>query len=164
MKLFLKQKLFSFAGEFTIKDEFENVRYTARAQLFSWGRKYRVYDLLDQEVIYVEQKLFSFLPTYFIYLHGEEVATIKKEFTFFRPKYKLYAQGWNVDGDWIEHNYVITHNQQTIATIDKEWFTWSDTYTLDINDEQHELMCLAIAIAIDCVLDSNNAATASATN
>lgn len=154
MKYHLKQKVFSFTGKFTIKDDTGVDRYYAEAEIFSWGKKYHVFNQHHEEVIFIQQKVFSFLPKYFIYIHGQEVAQIEKQFTFFKPRYELIAAGWQVEGDWLEHNYSITYQGQPIATIAKEWFTWGDSYYVDIHDPANELMCLAIVIAIDCVLDA----------
>ncbi|NLC41686.1 MAG: hypothetical protein GX775_02385 [Erysipelothrix sp.] len=157
MKLHLKQKVFSFVGRFSIKDDQGSEKYYAESQILSWGRKYRVYNQYHEEVIFIQEKIFSFLPKYFIRINGVDVARIEKQFTFFKPKYELIAHGWEIDGDWTGHDYDIKHQGNLIASIRKEWFTWGDSYYVDINDDQHELMCLAIVIAIDCVLDAQQA-------
>jgi len=40
-------------------------------------------------------------------------------------------------------------------------FTWGDSYELNITDDQNELMCLCIALAVDCALASQSTATVS---
>ena len=164
MKLHLKQKVFSFVGHFTIKDDQGQDRYSAQSEVFSWGKKYHVYNQYEEEVIFIQEKVFSFLPKFYISIHGQEVGYIEKKFTFFRPKYELVAHGWEIEGDWTSHHYDISHLGKRIATIRKAWVTWGDSYYVDIQDDQHELMCLAIVIAIDCVLDSQQAASNSANN
>ena len=55
------------------------------------------------------------------------------------------------------HEYVIENSSGEVMQISKEWFTWGDSYALDIVDAQNELLCLCIALAIDCIsADSSN--------
>jgi len=41
-------------------------------------------------------------------------------------------------------------------TVSKEWFTWGDSYVLNIADEIDEILCLAIVLAIDCEMCTAN--------
>ena len=74
MKLYIKQKVFSWRDKFTVKDEAGNDRYFVEGELFSWGKKLHVTDLGGNEVAFIQQKVFSFLPRYFVYVGGEEIA------------------------------------------------------------------------------------------
>ena len=37
-----------------------------------------------------------------------------------------------------------------------EFFTWGDSYELDIADAQNELLCLCVALAVDCAMAVQN--------
>ncbi|MCL1808016.1 MAG: hypothetical protein FWG31_09995 [Oscillospiraceae bacterium] len=39
---------------------------------------------------------------------------------------------------------------------DEAAFSWGDSYELDIADPQNELLCLCVALAVDCALDAKN--------
>lgn len=69
--------------------------------------------------------------------------------------------GWNVEGDFFAHDYVIDSNGTEVVSIHKAWVSWGDTFELDIADGNDEITALAVVLAIDAVLDSQNA-TASA--
>jgi uncharacterized protein YxjI len=47
MKLYIKQKVFSWADRFTVKDENGADRYFVEGEMFSWGKKLHVYDMDD---------------------------------------------------------------------------------------------------------------------
>ena len=162
MKLYIKQKVFSWGAKFTVKDETGNDRYFVQGEVFSWGRKLHVTDTDGKEVAFIQQKVFSFLPRYFVFVDGEEVAEIVKEFSFLRPKYSIEGLGWEINGDFWSHNYMITRNETPIVTIRKEWMTWGDSYELDISDPRDETVALAVVLTIDCVM-ATQAAAASAT-
>jgi uncharacterized protein YxjI len=154
MKLYMKQKVFSWADTFTVKDSMGEDKYFIKGEAFSWGKKLHVYDRSGREVAFVRQKLWTFLHRYMVSVNGTDVAEIVKEFTFLRPKYSIIGPGWEVDGSFWEHDYEVTENGRPIVSIRKEWMTWGDTYELDIADTGNEVMALAVVLAIDCVLDA----------
>ena len=159
MRLFIKQKAFSWRDRFYIKDENGNDRYYAEGEVFSWVKKLHLYDLEGKKVAYFEQKAWSWMPKYRIYRHGEFVALIRREFTFLRPKYTLEGPGWSVDGSFWAHDYAIYAQGHQIATVKKEWFTWGDSYVLDISDGWNEVLALSIVLVIDCVEEQDAAAS-----
>ncbi len=158
MKLYIKQKVFSWADKFTVKDEKGQDKYFVQGELFSWGKKLHVNDLNGKEAAFIQQKVFSFLPRYFVFVGGEQVAEIVKEFTILRPKYRIEGLGWDVNGSFWAHDYEITKNGKTIVTIRKEWMTWGDSYELDIADSDDEIIALAVVLTIDCVMAAAGAA------
>lgn len=161
MKLYIKQKVFSWKDKFFVKDEFGNDRYYVEGELFSLGKKLHIYDMNGNELAFIHQKVFSFLPRFFVFVGGIQIAEIVKEFTLFRNKYRIDGLGWEVDGDFMDHDYEITHMGRPIVSISKEWFTWGDSYVLDIADNADEVIALSVVLAIDCVLAAQQAARSS---
>lgn len=152
MKLYMKQKVFSFVDKFTIKDENENDRYFIQGEFFSWGHKLHVYDIYEKEVAFVKQKVMTFLPKFEVYINGSLAVEVVKEFTLFKPRYILKHTNWSVAGDFWSHNYTVSDSQKEIASIQKAWFTWGDSYEIDIAPGIDELLVTATVLAIDCVL------------
>ena len=97
-----------------------------------------------------------FSPCYHVYVGGAEVARIRKEFSFFTPRYTIEGPDWDVEGQFLLHDYQITEKGQPIVSIEKEWMTWGDSYVLDIARPDDEVLALATVIIIDCVIDSQN--------
>ncbi len=161
MKLYIRQKVFSWKDKFTVKDERGEDRFFVEGELFSLGKKLHVNDASGNEVAFIQQKLLTFMPKFFVYVGGTQVAEIVKEFTFFKNKYRIEGLGWEVDGNFLDHDYEIKHNGRPIVTITKAWFTWGDSYELDIVDGVNPVLALAVVLAIDCVLDMQRNAAAS---
>ena len=159
MKLYIKEKVFSWGDKFTVKDAKGYDRYVVEGEVFSWGKKLHVYDMAGREVAFIKQEIFSFLPRYYVFCGGHQVAEIKKEFTFFLPRYSIDGLGWEINGSFMAHDYEITQNGRTIVRISKEWMTWGDSYELDIRDGADELVALAVVLPIDCVTESNSGAS-----
>ena len=164
MKLYIKEKVFSWGDKFTVKDAYGEDKYIVEGEVFSWGKKLHVYDRSGREVAFIKQEVWSFLPRYYVFCGDRQIAEIKKEFTFLFPKYTIEGLGWEIDGSFMAHDYQITKRDRKIVTISKEWMTWGDSYELDIADPADELVALAVVIAIDCVTETASAAASSASN
>lgn len=154
MKLYIKQKVFSWKDKFTVKDPDGVDRYTVEGEMFSIGRKLHVYDTAGSEVIYIAQEVWSWLQRYHVHVNGALAADVKQKFSWFRPKYEISGPscpGWTVEGSFWEHDYeVLDENGFCIVRIAKEWMAWGDTYELDITNPAHEQLALALVLAIDC--------------
>ena len=156
MKLYIKQKVFSWNEKFTVKDEYGQDRYYVEGEFLTLGRKLHVYDMAGREVAFIAQKVLTFLPEYHVSQEGREVAVVKQKFSFLRPQYEIKGLGWEVEGSFWQHDYDIYKAGSRIVSISKEWMTWGDSYELDIADAQDEIIALAVVLTIDCVLASNN--------
>jgi len=154
MKLYIKQKIFSWNDKFSVFDANGEERYFVEGEFFSWGKKLHVYDSAQREAAFIRQEVLTFLPKFIVSVDGQEIAEIVKEFTFFKPKYRIDGLGWVIDGDFWDHDYETTKNDSTIVSISKEWFTWGDCYELDIESQEDEITALAVVLAIDCVLEA----------
>lgn len=162
MKLYIKQKVFSWGDKFRIYDAWENDRYYVEGEVFSLGKKLHLYDLNGIERSYIHQKVLSFLPRFFIGQDGTDHAEVVKKFTFFHPEYQVNGPDWSVTGDFLAHSYVIKEGNSVVASISKKWLTWGDTYEIDITTHADEVMVLSVVIVIDAILAQSAAASSSA--
>lgn len=105
----------------------------------------------------------DFLPRFILEIGGEEIAEIVKEFSFFRPVYSLENTDLRVEGDFWAHEYSLYDGDRNIMNIHKEWFTWGDSYELDILDPKYELISLGIVLAIDKAMAAANTASSAST-
>lgn len=157
MRYQIRQKIFSFGDNFTIKNEYEEPQLIVRGKIFSFGDKLTLEDLNGNELFYIEQKVFKFLPEYHIFQNGSEVAMIKKEFTFFKPRFYIESDfgSFDIEGDVFGHNFEVLKNGRFVAAVNKAWFAFSDTYGVDIDDGENQAFMLALVIVIDQVIHDN---------
>jgi uncharacterized protein YxjI len=148
----MKQKVFSWTDRFTVKDELGNDRYFVEGELFSWGHKLHVFNMDNQEVAFIKQEILTFLPKFEVYIGDRLAVVVKKEFTFFVQKYTLEGTDWTVDGDFWDHRYEIGGAAGSVASITKAFFSWGDSYQIDISGGADEVLVLATVLAIDCVI------------
>lgn len=144
--------MFSWLDKFTVKDESGLDKYNVEGEFFSFGKKLHIYNTAGKEAAFIQQKVFSLLPRYFVFVDGRQVAEINKEFTFLRPKYSIAGLGWEINGNFTSHDYEVVQNDRTIVAIHKAWMTWGDCYELDIADARDEIVALSVVLAIDCVM------------
>ncbi len=156
MKLLFKQRAFSWFGSYDIFDETGETVYTVKGQL-AWGHCFKVFDATGQELGTVQSKIFSWLPTFEIYQNGVYMGGIRKEFSFFRPKFTVDFCGWSIEGDFFEWDYrIVDGSGRGVATVSKELFNWTDTYSIDIHQPEDALPALMLVLAIDAEKSSRN--------
>lgn len=156
MKYYIKQKVFTFGDKFTIKNENGLDCFFVQGEVFSWGRKLHMFDIRGNEVAYIKQRLMTWMPRYEVYINGTYAMEVKKEFTLFSSKYTLYNTDWSIEGDYFAHEYVINNSDGTVAYISKHWFTWGDSYEINIVSNVNDVYALAAVIAIDAVQHSDD--------
>lgn len=154
MRYLINQKIFSFGDNFVIKDEYGNEKYFIKGKIFSFGDKLRIYDENNNEKVYIEQKLFKLMPEYLVYIEGNYAAKIKKEFTFFRPKFNIDSNfgQYNIEGDFFGYDFRIMKNGRTVAFISKKFFSIRDSYGVEIVDDENQELLLSFVIIIDQVI------------
>ena len=148
MKLLFKQRFFSWFDSYDIYDEDGNVLYVVKGQL-AFGHCLKIYDRDGYEIGTVKERILTFLPSFEMYRGEEYVGNIRKEFSFFRPRFTIDCNGWQVEGDWFEWDYTILGPQGTVATVSKELWNFTDTYVIDVKSQDDALCVLMLVLAID---------------
>lgn len=156
MKLLFKQRFFSWFDSYDIYDETGKVLYTVQGQL-AWGHCLKIQNAAGQEVGMVKERVLTFLPKFELYLGGQYMGCISKEFSFFQPKYNIDCNGWHVDGNFMEWDYTVCGaDGGRVATVSKELFHWTDTYVIDVQNPSDGLCVLMLVLAIDAEKCSRN--------
>lgn len=155
MRYELKQKFWSWGDDFVIKDASGNDAFLVDGRAFSFGDKLSFQDMNGNELLFIAQKLLSWGATYEITRGNHVLAFVKKKlFTFFNCQFMVDVPGPDdlaAEGEFLDHEYRFTLHGHTVATVSKAWFSWSDTYGIDVRDGQDDLLILASAVVIDLV-------------
>ena len=161
--LYMKQKVFSLSGKFTVKDKEEQDVYYIEGSFLQIPKTFTIMDPARKEIALITKKTFSFLPKFFVEVDGREELTIKKEFSFFKARYTIDAAGVDVRGNWWDMDFEVLQNGNVVGSVSKRWLTWGDTYEMQILDENMEHLIIALVVAIDCVKADEAAAASAAT-
>lgn len=158
MKLLFKQRFFSWLDSYDIFDESGNTVYSVEGQL-SWGHCLHIHDVHGTHVATLREKVLTFLPKFELYLGDEReyLGCIQKEFTLFKPAFDIDFNGWHIEGDFFEWDYqILNASGALIATVTKELFNWTDTYSIDVVNPDDALYALMLVLAIDAEKCSRN--------
>lgn len=158
IKLYIRQKVFSIGDRYNIVNENGQPVFSVESEIFTFGAKIHLYDVTGQELYFIQQKLFKFLPEYNIYTGDSHCATIKKEFSFLKPRLNITSQfgDFTFDGNLFAMDFVILNNGNLVGELHKKWLSWGDCYELIVNDDNDAPFLCAISIAIDHCLHNEN--------
>ncbi|PPA71041.1 LURP-one-related/scramblase family protein [Jeotgalibacillus proteolyticus] len=162
-QLYIKQKVFSLNGRFTVKDQDEQDAYYVEGSFMRIPKTFSIMNTQRKEVALITKKTFSFLPKFFVEVEGKEVLTIQKEFSFFKANYSIDAAGVTVSGNWWDMDFQVLQHGEIIGQVNKAWFTWGDSYKVQVMDEEMETLMISLVVAIDCVKADQAAAASSST-
>ncbi|MDQ6688921.1 MAG: LURP-one-related family protein [Gemmatimonadota bacterium] len=151
----MKQKLLSFGDDFTIKDEQGRDAFFVDGRALSIGNKLSFQDMSGKELVYIKQKLFNWGPTYELWRGDEQLAVVKRElFSFLHHRFTVDVPGpddLEAEGDFLDHEYTIERADRVVATVSKRWFSWTDTYGIEVGDGEDAVLILATAVVVDMV-------------
>ncbi len=155
MKLYFKQRFFSWFDSYDIYGEDGDAVYTVKGQL-AWGHRLNIYDARGAHIATVQEKVLTFLPKFEMYIGDRYQGCIRKEFSLFKPRFTVDCNGWDVRGSFMEWDYDICKGGYTVASVSKELFNWTDTYVIDVADPADALPALMLVLAIDAEKCSRN--------
>lgn len=151
----MKQKFWSLGDDFVIQDDQGNDRYRVDGRVFSFGDKLSLQDMAGNELAFISQRLLSWGPSYQIHRPGRGAAEVSKEhFTFFHCKFEIDGPGnedYEASGDFMDHEYEIHGHGGSAAIVTKRWFSLTDSYGIEIEDDVDPVLLLATAVVIDLV-------------
>lgn len=155
MRYLMKQRLFSWGDDFYIKNEQGQDVFYVDGKVFTLGDKLSFQDMESREVAFIRQKLLAWGPTYEIYRNDELCAVVKKSlFTFLHCRFTVDVPGpddLEAEGDFLDHEYAFTRGGRAVAAVSKRWFSWTDTYGVDVAEGEDDVLLLASTVVIDMV-------------
>jgi uncharacterized protein YxjI len=153
MRYVMKEKIFAWGDDFTIQDETGRDVYFVDGKAFTFGDQLSFQDMQGNELAYIKQKVFAWGKTYEIFRSGRLAAVVKKEmFTLFRCRFTVDVPGpddLEAQGDFMDHEYEFSRGDRTVAAVSKRWFSFGDTYGIDVAEGEDPVLVLASAVVVD---------------
>jgi uncharacterized protein YxjI len=153
MRYVMRQKFFALGDDFQIRDEAGNEAYYVDGRALSFGDKLSFRDAAGTEVAFISQRLMAWGPTYEIWRNGALAAVVKKKlFAFFHHRFTVDVPGpddLEAEGDFTDHEYELRRGGRVVAVVSKRWFSWTDTYGIDIDEGEDDVLVLASAVVVD---------------
>jgi uncharacterized protein YxjI len=149
----MRQRLISIGEDFTIENEQGNPVYTVDGKVLRIRETFVITDMQGHEVATIREKKLAVRDSMNILRDGETIATIRKAwFTPFRDKFAIDVkdgQDLVAQGDMLGHEYELRRDGAAVAHVSKHWFSFRDTYGIEIAPREDDGLILAIAVAID---------------
>ena len=160
MKYQVREKIFRLGEDNDILNETGQPVLQVDGKVLSLRGLMLVNDLAGTEVGRVSRKLVSLLATYDITLSGGVSAELHQRFSGpFHPKWTISVAGGNdmeMTGNFAGHDFIITENGQTVATVSKAWISLADSYGVDIVAGQNDLLILCSVLALEAEQDRSH--------
>lgn len=149
----MNQKWLSWGDDYVVRDEAGRDAFFVDGKAWSLGSKLSFHDMHGREVAFISQKVFSWGPTFEIHRDGQLAAVVKKSlFTLFRAEFTVDVPGPDdlvAEGDFWDHEYSFKRGNQTVANVSKAYFSWTDTYGIDIVEGEDDVLIVASAVIVD---------------
>jgi uncharacterized protein YxjI len=153
MRYLMRQHFLSWSDDFTIQDESGEDVFYVDGKAFSFGDQLSFQDMEGHELAFIRQKLLAWGPTYEIYRRGELQAIVKKAlFTLFQCRFSVDVPGpddLEARGSFTDHEYEFERGGSSVAVVSKRWFSWTDTYGVEIAEGEDDILILAATVVID---------------
>ena len=129
-------------------------RYRMREKLVSFGNDFWIENEQGQRAFKVDGKMLRVRDTMTIEgPNGGTLATLRKELIApLRDRWTVKignGPDLNIQGNILNFEYEIGEGRTKVAQVSKKWFRIADTYGVQIEPSQNDVVILAITVAID---------------
>ena len=150
----IRQNLISIGDDFWIENEQGQGVYKVDGKVLRIRKTLLFEDTQGKKLAQIQQRLLAIRDTMAIEdANGDQIATVKKALIApLRDRWSVNVNNGpdlDVQGNIFDHEYQITQGRKQIAQVSKQWFTFTDTYGVEIVPGQNDILILAVAIAID---------------
>jgi uncharacterized protein YxjI len=156
MRYTLKRKIISLGSDSMIKNEQGQDIYFVDGAAISIGRRLTIKDLKGHELASIHQQLIAFTPTFEIHVQDGLTAKVSMKLLTLTDRLKIDLPGSDdleARGNLFHHEYNILRGGREVAHVSKRWVSLTDSYGIDIDDDQDQVLLLACAVVIDEILE-----------
>lgn len=153
----IRQKLISIGDDFWIENEKGEKVFKVDGKVMRIRKTLEFEDTNGKKLAQIKERLISIKDTMVIEdAKGRDIATVKKALIApLRDKWNVNVKGGKdlvVQGNILDLEYDIKQGRRKVAEVSKKWFTITDTYGVDIEEGQNDILILAVAVAIDMMV------------
>jgi uncharacterized protein YxjI len=153
----IRERFFRLGDDSEITDESGQPVLHVDGKVLSLRNRLVIRDPAGREVASVHRHLIALRPTYEVTIGGEKAAEVRSRFfTPFREKFTIDVPGpddLELKGNLFDHEFTVRRGGDTVATVSKRWFSFRDTYAVDVARGENDLLILASVLALDLALD-----------
>ena len=150
----IRQNLISIGDDFWIENEEGKRVFKVDGKVLRIRKTLVFEDMNGKKLAQIQERLLTIKDTMVIEdADGKDLAVIKKALIApLRDRWDVKIKNGPdlvVQGNILDHEYSIKQGRDKVAEISKKWFRLTDTYGVEVNPGQNDILILAVAIAID---------------
>lgn len=150
----IRQKLLSIGDDFWIENQKGDRVFKVDGKALRLRKTLIFEDIQGNTLAKIQERLLPIKETMVVEdAEGNQLAVIKKGLIApLGDHWSVNVRGGpnlDVQGNILDHEYSISERRNKIAEVSKAWFSLTDTYGVEIDDGQNDILILATAIAID---------------
>ncbi len=152
----MRQQMLSIGDDFWIENERGERVYKVDGKALRVRSTLIFEDRNGQELCKIQEKMLRVRDTMDIEdASGRAVASVKKAMiTPLRERYTLNIEGGpdiEIQGNIVDHEYRFEQGGRKVAETSKKWFRLRDSYGVEIEPGQNDILILAATVAIDMI-------------
>jgi uncharacterized protein YxjI len=157
----IRQKMFSIGDDFWIENQEGERVFKVDGKALRLRKTLIFEDLKGNKLARIQERLLAIKDTMVVEdVDGHQMAVIKKGLIApLGDHWTVVVRGGpdlDVQGNLLDHEYSIMQRRNKIAEVSKKWLSLTDTYGVEIDDGQNDILILAIAIAVDMMAHDDN--------
>ena len=157
----IRQKMFSIGDDFWIESQDGDRVFKVDGKALRLRKTLFFEDMKGNKLAKIQERLLSIKDTMVVEdADGNHIAVIKKGLIApLGDHWTVNVRGapdLDVQGNILDHEYSISERRRKVAEVSKAWFSLTDTYGIEVDEGQNDILILAIAIAIDMMAHDDN--------
>lgn len=150
----IRQKLISIGDDFWIENQEGERVFKVDGKALRLRKTLIFEDMKGNKLAKIQERLLPIKETMVVEdAEGNQLAVIKKGLIApLGDHWSVNVRGGpdlDVQGNILDHEYSINERRRKIAEVSKKWLSLTDTYGVEVDEGQNDILILAIAIAID---------------
>ncbi len=150
----IRQKMLSIGDDFWIENGEGKRVYKVDGKVLRIRKTLVFEDANGKTLCQIKERLLAIKDTMVIEdANGKDIAVMKKALISpLRDRWDVKVKDGDdlvVLGNFIDHEYAIKRKGKKVAEVSKKWFRLTDTYGVDVDEGQNDVLILAVAVVID---------------
>jgi len=157
----IRQKMLSIGDDFWIENQEGERVFKVDGKALRLRKTLFFEDINGNKLAKIQERLLPIKETMVVEdPDGNQMAVIKKGLLApLGDHWTVNVRGGpdlDVQGNILDHEYSINERRKKIAEVSKKWLSLTDTYSVEIESGQNDILILAMAIAIDMMSHGDN--------
>ena len=156
----IREHLLRLGEDSDITDEAGQPVLRVDGKVLSLRNRLILRDPAGRETGQVYRKLAALRPTYEITIDGKDVAEVRRHLLApFGKRFTIDVQGadgMEIMGDLLGHEFTIDRDGRTVAAFHKRWLAATASYAVQVTPGEDDVLILASVLALDLAIDAEH--------